>query len=98
MEYTMSEIKLKENKSLIYQILDRWQALSSEYKILCLVSLISVSVVGAASLRITNSSAVSDIDSSIAGLDTFIPKGFVLVPIDVQNYEALDSILGKYGL
>ncbi|HMN68029.1 MAG TPA: hypothetical protein PKC28_05770 [Bdellovibrionales bacterium] len=28
---------------------------------------------------------------------TFIPKGFVLVPIEVENYEALDSILGRFG-
>lgn len=33
-----------------------------------------------------------------AGVDTFIPKGFVLVPIEVTNYEALDSILGKFGV
>ncbi len=31
-------------------------------------------------------------------VDTLIPKGFVLVPIEVQNYEALDSILGRFGL
>lgn len=33
-----------------------------------------------------------------AQMDTYIPKGFVLVPIDVQNYAALDSILGNFGL
>lgn len=33
-----------------------------------------------------------------ADVDTLIPKGFVLVPIEVQNYEALDSILGRFGL
>jgi hypothetical protein len=32
------------------------------------------------------------------GVDTFIPRGFVLVPIEVVNYEALDSILGKFGV
>jgi hypothetical protein len=31
-------------------------------------------------------------------VDTHIPKGFVLIPIEVQNYEALDSILGRYGI
>ena len=31
-------------------------------------------------------------------LDTFIPKGFVLVPIEVQNYKSLDSALGQYGI
>lgn len=29
---------------------------------------------------------------------TAIPAGFVLVPIEVANYESLDSILGKYGV
>ncbi len=31
-------------------------------------------------------------------LDTHIPKGFVLIPIEVENYEALDSILGRFGI
>jgi len=30
--------------------------------------------------------------------DTFIPKGFVLVPIEVQNFESLDSILGQFAM
>lgn len=30
--------------------------------------------------------------------DTIIPKGFVLVPIEVQNFESLDSILGRFAL
>lgn len=29
---------------------------------------------------------------------TYIPAGFVLVPIEVANYESLDSILGKFGI
>lgn len=33
-----------------------------------------------------------------AAVDTLIPKGYVLVPIEVQNYEALDSILGRFGV
>lgn len=33
-----------------------------------------------------------------AQVDTYIPKGFVLVPIEVQNYESLDSILGQFGV
>jgi hypothetical protein len=33
-----------------------------------------------------------------ADVTTMIPKGFVLVPIEVQNYEALDSILGRFGI
>lgn len=33
-----------------------------------------------------------------SGTDTFIPDGFVLVPIEVLNYEALDSVLGQFGI
>lgn len=29
---------------------------------------------------------------------TFIPEGYVLVPIEVANSESLDSILGKFGV
>jgi hypothetical protein len=29
---------------------------------------------------------------------TFIPAGYVLVPIEVANFEALDSILGQFGI
>jgi hypothetical protein len=31
-------------------------------------------------------------------VDTFIPSGFVLVPIEVQNLASLDSIVGQYGV
>lgn len=31
-------------------------------------------------------------------VSTLIPAGYVLVPIEVANYESLDSILGKFGL
>ncbi len=34
----------------------------------------------------------------IANTSTMIPAGFVLVPIEVANYESLDSILGKHGV
>lgn len=29
---------------------------------------------------------------------TYIPVGYVLVPIEVSNFESLDSILGKFGV
>src|SRR5688572_13064534 len=34
----------------------------------------------------------------ISAPDTVIPPGYVLVPIEVQNHEAMDSILGSYGV
>jgi hypothetical protein len=38
------------------------------------------------------------IEKSAGQVDTYIPKGFVLVPIEVQNYDALDSILGQFAV
>jgi hypothetical protein len=34
----------------------------------------------------------------VRSADTYIPDGFVLVPIEVQNSESLDSILGSHGV
>lgn len=31
-------------------------------------------------------------------VDTHIPRGFVLVPIEIENYEAVDSILGRFAI
>ncbi|MGE3974479.1 MAG: hypothetical protein AB7F59_08140 [Bdellovibrionales bacterium] len=36
--------------------------------------------------------------SPSATADTYIPNGFVLVPIEIQNIEGLDSILGQFGV
>lgn len=35
---------------------------------------------------------------SVETAATYIPDGFVLVPIEVANFESLDSILGKFGV
>jgi hypothetical protein len=52
----------------------------------------------AASLLWNSSATPMEENKHRAQVDTFIPKGFVLVPIEVQNYEALDSILGQFGV
>jgi len=30
-------------------------------------------------------------------VDTHIPRGYVLIPIEVQNFESLDAIFGRFG-
>jgi len=35
---------------------------------------------------------------SVEDAATYIPDGFVLVPIEVANFESLDSILGRFGV
>lgn len=34
----------------------------------------------------------------ISSVDTLIPEGYVLVPIDIQNYASLDSMMGAFGV
>jgi hypothetical protein len=36
--------------------------------------------------------------AATASLETHIPKGFVLVPIEIENYESLDSVFGQFGI
>ena len=36
--------------------------------------------------------------SQTQSMDTYIPDGFVLVPIEVANYESLDLVIGKFGV
>jgi hypothetical protein len=33
-----------------------------------------------------------------ASADTYIPEGFVLVPIEIQNSESLSSLIGSYAV
>lgn len=34
----------------------------------------------------------------IPSIDTFIPMGYTLIPIEIQNRESLDSVFGSHGL
>ena len=38
------------------------------------------------------------IQADAPDLDIMIPAGFVLLPIEVENYESLDSVLGQIGV
>jgi hypothetical protein len=38
------------------------------------------------------------VQEEMPSADTYVPDGFVLVPIEVQNIESLDAILGNYGV
>lgn len=75
-----------------------WTSLAVETRTLISVTLISMIVIGLASWKSSSKADPLTGNVDIKGLDTFIPRGFVLVPIEVDNYEALDSILGKFGL
>ncbi len=37
-------------------------------------------------------------ETAVASADTYIPDGFVLVPIELQNAESLGSLIGAYAV
>lgn len=45
-----------------------------------------------------SSDPAPNMKSRTMSMDTHIPKGFVLVPIEITNFDSVDSILGPYGV
>lgn len=43
-------------------------------------------------------SSVSAKHSDPASVDTYIPEGMTLIPIEIQNVDALKNILGDFGM
>lgn len=82
-------------------IFARWksslQKMGWDGRLLISVALISAIPI-AGQLFMQSSNAAPAATERAPAVDTLIPKGFVLVPIEVQNYEALDSILGRFGV
>lgn len=80
------------------QVILAWSAkLGWDKKVLLYAAVLSlVPVLGMLLSRAPEPLPMERIESR--AVDTMIPKGFVLVPIEVQNYEALDSILGQFGV
>lgn len=64
-------------------------------------SILILSLILTALVMYGNTSPAADTSSSLSAptsVDTHIPPGYVLIPIDVENYESLDLILGQYGV
>lgn len=79
---------------------ERWklwfQKLGGEHRILLSAGALAlVTVLG--SMVLSPSTQIPETHAR-AEVDTLIPRGFVLVPIEIQNYEALDSIIGRFGV
>ena len=76
-----------------------WSAYSDltwDKQILCLAA--GLALIPAAFVWLRPEPAPTPVRTTAGDVTTHIPKGFVLVPIEVQNYEALDSILGRFGV
>lgn len=76
----------------------RYDALSWEHKILLQAVLVSLIPFGLYFSFADSESSVAPVLEGVPQVDTMIPRGFVLVPVEIENYEALDSILGSFGL
>lgn len=46
----------------------------------------------------SNSSSTLNKETNPDGIDLLIPQGHTLIPIEIANYETLDSLLGPYGV
>jgi hypothetical protein len=66
--------------------------LNKDWQILVLAGVVSFGFVA-----VINWSPHSETKSKDS-VDTLIPAGYILIPIEVQNYESLDSLLGQYGI
>lgn len=70
-----------------------FKAFQKDWRMLSLASVLSFGFVGLIHMCDRAPEPVAN-----DNVDTLIPAGFVIIPIDVQNYESLDSLLGKYGV
>jgi hypothetical protein len=70
-----------------------FKAFQKDWRLLSLASVLSFGFVGILHACDKAPEALAN-----DGIDTLIPAGYVIVPIEVQNYESLDSLLGKFGV
>ncbi|MEQ1878403.1 MAG: hypothetical protein ABL958_17300 [Bdellovibrionia bacterium] len=74
--------------------LEKFKALAHDRQLLIGMIVLCGLIALIVELRTDKETPVTEAEAA----STFIPDGFVLVPIDVQNPEALDSILGSFGV
>jgi hypothetical protein len=86
---------------MMKDILNKWRqsfrSLGWDRKVLLSAALLAA-IPALLSLIMQKSETPQISPANAPAVDTMIPRGHVLVPIEVQNYEALDSILGRFGI
>lgn len=79
---------------------DKWlnlfRQLPGERKTLYTAAVLALLPIGLSFFRAPVPTVPSE--AKTVSIDTHIPRGFVLVPVEILNYEALDSIFGRYGV
>jgi len=75
------------------QVLKKWV---SELKLKHLI--IGFVILGALSLFLDTQKKENAVDIDPTSVDTYIPEGMTLIPIEIQNIDALKNILGEFGV
>ena len=88
--------KLDGNSRAIADSARGWIVAHKEISFFCAAAIISLAVGGAKTAWSADAPAKDA--PALESFDTFIPAGFSLVPIEVGNYETLDSLLGPFGV
>jgi hypothetical protein len=78
-----------------FQNIFDWLKARKELSLFCAIALLSL-----LGFFISGSSSPAEaaVKKDLESFDTFIPEGFSLLPLEVANYETLDSLLGPFGV
>jgi len=81
---------------MIKRLLHRFQKLTTRQQIILLIVVSFIPVLIEVLFWTTDSEVIEEQKPS--SIDTLIPAGTVLIPIEVENSDSLDSILGNKGI
>ncbi len=74
-----------------------WSQPLSKYLLIGLLAMALLSIlISSVDSKPTNEDSLSE--KTVQTADTFIPAGFVLVPIDLVNYEPVSGLIGDFAL
>ncbi len=63
-----------------------------------LLAIIAFSLSAITVIVLSSKKPIPKTNEPVRSADTYIPDGFVLVPIEILNSKSLDSIIGQYGV
>ncbi len=93
----LSTQNAKPGVKMIKRLAEYFENQSWDRQIL-IFALLASAVLTAAGLGWSTLTSDEEAKTSTDNIDTYIPRGFVLLPIEVENADALDSILGIRGI
>ncbi|HWU43776.1 MAG TPA: hypothetical protein VN132_10070 [Bdellovibrio sp.] len=76
--------------------MEKLRALKFDTKIL-IIAFASLGAISLVASLLKSSPPPSSPEEAHASLDTFIPKGYALVPVEIANADSLSSLIGDVG-